>query len=91
MRRTDSAIHVALIMLQCFRRICVPDLDGTMLHVGDLPSEEKIKARLRELTEDSRKLREELELMIRHEPDRARSFSHDRPQRLRPPTRRKPK
>ena len=47
--------------------------------VKDLPSEERIKARLRELTEDSRKLREELEEMIRHEPSRPRAFSHDRP------------
>ncbi len=48
-------------------------------HVKDLPPEDRIKARLRELTEDSRKLREELEQLIRHEPDRTRSFSHDRP------------
>jgi hypothetical protein len=47
--------------------------------VTDLPPEDRIKARLRELTEDSRKLREELEELIRHEPNRTRSFSHDRP------------
>ena len=55
--------------------------------VKDLPSEEGIKARLRELTEDSRKLREELEEMIRHEPNRTRSFTHDRP--IRPAARRR--
>jgi hypothetical protein len=50
-------------------------------YVKELPSEERIKARLRELTADSRRLREELEEMIRHEPNRTRSFTHDRPVR----------
>ena len=59
--------------------------------VSDLPPEDKIKARLRELTEDSRKLREELEYLIRHEHDRTRSFSHDRPYDLRAKRRRKPR
>jgi hypothetical protein len=51
--------------------------------VNDLPPEDRIKARLRELTESSRRIREELEHMIRHEPDRTRSFTHDRPYSLR--------
>jgi hypothetical protein len=55
--------------------------------VKDLPAEEQIKARLRELTEDSRRLREELRELIRHEPDRTKSSSHDRPHQLRPPPR----
>jgi hypothetical protein len=49
--------------------------------VKDLPSEERIKARLRELTADSRRLREELEELIRREPDRTRSLADDRPPR----------
>ena len=60
--------------------------------VNDLPPEDRIKARLRELTEDSRRLREELEHLIRHESDRTRSFANDRPRKL--PTasrRRKPR
>jgi hypothetical protein len=56
--------------------------------VNDLPPEERIKARLRELTEDSRRAREELERLIRHEADRTRSFSHDRPYLLRKTPRR---
>jgi hypothetical protein len=48
-----------------------------------MPSEDRIKARLRELTADSRRLRKELEHLINYEPDRRRSFSHDRPYRLR--------
>jgi hypothetical protein len=57
--------------------------------VSDLPPEDRIKARLRELTEDSRRLREELEHLMRHEPDRVRSFSHDRPHNLRTAARRR--
>ena len=57
--------------------------------VNDLPPEDRIKARLRELTESSRRIREELEDMIRHEPDRTRSFSHDRPYSLRISARRR--
>jgi hypothetical protein len=55
--------------------------------VKNLPAEEEIKARLRELTRETRRVREELQGMIRREPDRARAFSHDRPYRLK----RKPK
>ena len=51
--------------------------------MSDLPPEDRIKARLRELTEDTRRLREELEELIQHQPDRSRSMSDDRPQRLR--------
>ena len=51
--------------------------------MSELTPEDRIKARLRELTEDSRRLREELEELIRHQPDRTRSFSDDRPDRLR--------
>ena len=47
-----------------------------------LPAEEQIKARLRELTAETRRVREELQGMIRREPDRARAFSHDRPYKL---------
>ncbi len=47
-----------------------------------LPAEEEIKARLRELTAETRRVREELQGMIRREPDRARAFSHDRPYKL---------
>ena len=61
----------------------LPDKDN------DLPSEERIKARLRELTEDSRQLRRELENLIHYEPDRTRSFTHDRPHHLRSAARRR--
>ena len=61
------------------------------IQVSDLPPEDRIKARLRELTEDSRKLREELEYLIRHEHDRTRSFSNDRPYDLHAKRRRKPR
>ena len=47
-----------------------------------IPAEEQIKARLRELTAETRRVREELQGMIRREPDRARAFSHDRPYKL---------
>jgi hypothetical protein len=47
----------------------------------DLPKEEQIKARLRQLTEDSRRLRHELEQLIRYDPDRPLSHAHDRPDR----------
>lgn len=70
-------------------RLRIPLCPGSVHDLVDLPPEEKIKARLRELTEDSRKLRQELEHMIRHEPDRARSFSHDRRHTLRPAARRR--
>jgi hypothetical protein len=50
--------------------------------VKKLPAEEQIKARLRELTAETRRVREELQGMIRREPDRARAFSHDRPYKL---------
>ena len=50
--------------------------------MNKLPAEEQIKARLRELTEETRRVREELQGMIRREPDRTRAFSHDRPYRL---------
>jgi hypothetical protein len=50
--------------------------------VKKLPAEEQIKARLRELTAETRRVREELQGMIRREPDRARAFSHDRPYNL---------
>ena len=44
----------------------------------DVPKEEQIKARLRELTEDSRRLRQELEQLIRYVPDLL-ADPHDRP------------
>ena len=47
-----------------------------------IPAEEQIKARLRELTAETRRVREELQGMIRREPDRARAFSHDRAYKL---------
>jgi len=50
--------------------------------VKKIPAEEQIKARLRELTAETRRVREELQGMIRREPDRARAFSHDRPYKL---------
>jgi hypothetical protein len=50
--------------------------------VKKIPAEEQIKARLRELTAETRRVRQELEGMIRREPDRARAFSHDRPYKL---------
>jgi hypothetical protein len=50
--------------------------------VKKLPAEEQIKARLRELTAETRRVREELQGLIRREPDRARAFSHDRPYNL---------
>jgi hypothetical protein len=50
--------------------------------VKKLPAEEQIKARLRELTAETRRVREELQGMIRQGPDRARAFSHDRPYKL---------
>ena len=56
--------------------------------VKKLPAEEQIKARLRELTAETRRVREELQGMIRRPPDRARGFSHDRPYKLK---REKPK
>jgi hypothetical protein len=54
--------------------------------MNDLPPEDRIKARLRELTQDSRRLRAELEELIRneHEPDRTRSLANDRPKQTRP-------
>ena len=62
------------------------------LGMSDQPPEDRIKARLRELTEDSRRLREELEELIQQPSDRIRSFANDRP---RPPRnagrRRKPR
>ena len=67
-------------------RKCPPFLHKS---VKELPSEDRLKARLRELTEDSRRLREELEQLIRYEPDRTRSFSHDRPYKLRTASRRR--
>jgi hypothetical protein len=58
--------------------------------VKKLPAEEEIKARLRELTQETRRVREELQGMIRREPDRARAFSHDRPYRLKHKPKREP-
>jgi hypothetical protein len=55
----------------------------------DVPREERIKARLRELTEDSRRLRAELEQLIRYQPNRHRSMAHDRPKKLQPADRRR--
>jgi hypothetical protein len=72
---------MASMMLLATLEACRHSRVGCVGHtsVKELPSEERIKARLRELTEDSRKLREELEKLIRHEPNRTRSFAHDRP------------
>jgi hypothetical protein len=50
-----------------------------------LPPEDRIKARLRELTEDSRRLRAELEQMIRRDGDHRRATSDDRPRPRRTP------
>jgi hypothetical protein len=55
----------------------------------DLPREERIKARLRELTEDSRRLRAELEQLIRYQPNRHRSMADDRPKNVRAADRRR--
>jgi hypothetical protein len=56
---------------------------------GELPKEEQIKARLRQLTEDSRRLRAELEQLIRYGPANRRSLAHDRPNRLHQANRRR--
>lgn len=74
---------MASMMLWVSTEASGPAKCGRSVHncVKELPSEEQIKARLRELTEDSRKLREELEDLIRHEPNRTRSIAHDRPVR----------
>ena len=50
--------------------------------VSDVPKEEQIKARLRELTEDSRRLRAELEQLIRYAPNRSKPYADDRPNRF---------
>jgi hypothetical protein len=55
----------------------------------DLSREERIKARLRQLTEDSRRLRAELEQLIRYQPNRHRSIADDRPMKLDPADRRR--
>jgi hypothetical protein len=55
--------------------------------VSDVPKEEQIKARLRELTEDSRRLRQEIEELIRYSPDR--SHAPDRLRRIRTADRRR--
>jgi hypothetical protein len=58
------------------------DVAAVQFCVTDLPSdgtkEDQIKARLRELTEDSRRLRGELEQLIRYDPHRQLSQAHDR-------------
>ena len=59
--------------------------------VKKIPAEEQIKARLRELTAETRRVREDLQVMIRREPDRARAFSHDRPYKLKREKPEKPK
>jgi hypothetical protein len=46
--------------------------------VKKLPPEDEIKARLRELTEDSRRVREELQRMIQRSGDRSRAFGDQR-------------
>jgi hypothetical protein len=55
----------------------------------DVPKEEQIKARLRELTEDSRRLRQELEELIRYLPDRNHARAHDRLRKIRTVERRR--
>jgi hypothetical protein len=62
---------------------CVSDLPN------DLPKEEQIKARLRQLTEDSRRLRDEIDHLIRYQPDHHRSFAHDHSSKLRKAYRRR--
>jgi hypothetical protein len=42
--------------------------------VKNLPAEEEIKARLRELTAQTRRVREELQELIRREPSSVRDF-----------------
>ncbi len=80
------------MMLLAGSEACGPSECGRSVHncVKELPSEERIKARLRELTADSRRLRKELEELIRREPDRTRSLAHDHPPRA-APRRRKPR
>jgi hypothetical protein len=47
--------------------------------VKDRPPAERIQSRLRELTDDHRRLRQELEELLRRpEPDRTRAFRHER-------------
>ena len=45
--------------------------------VKEMHSEEEIKARLRELTRETNRVRRELERMIQHEAGTSRSFTHD--------------
>ena len=49
------------------------------IDVNERSPAERIQSRLRELTRETRRLRQELqELLRRPEPDRTRAFSHDR-------------
>jgi hypothetical protein len=50
--------------------------------VKKLPAEDEIKARLRELTAETRRVREELQGLIRRNPGRTSAFTHDRPDKL---------
>lgn len=48
----------------------------------EMHSEEEIKARLRELTRETSRVRRELERMIQHEAETSRSFTHDLKEKL---------
>jgi len=50
--------------------------------VKEMHSEEEIKARLRELTRETHRVRRELERMIQHEAETRRSFAHDLKEKL---------
>jgi hypothetical protein len=60
--------------------------------VKDRAPAERIQSRLRELTDDTRRLRQELEELLRRpKPDRTRAFTHDRLYELRSDPPPKPK